>query len=181
MPGPCVATGPLKTNCIGCWTWSLAKIRPRTHRARGRKPRRHASFGRQSLAAGTKNANAASKANSCAPPSTPTTSATCSQFKMRQPCTGGLSCTQHLRMTPSRKATFSRRVPRKRRSLVKNSLGLIALFVIGPVAYFIFVAVHESDPQETIVGSKTLSAASPAGLRVVVRHRGLPGLLGRCA
>ena len=60
----------------------------------------------------------------------------------------------------------------KRGSLVKNSLGLIALLAIGLVAYSIYVAVHEPDPQETIIlGQKTLAAASPAALRILVRHR----------
>jgi len=60
----------------------------------------------------------------------------------------------------------------KRGSFLKKLLGLIALLAIGLVAYSIYVAVHEPDPQETVIlGQKTLAAASPAGLRVVVRHR----------
>lgn len=59
-----------------------------------------------------------------------------------------------------------------RNPLLKTVLALIALSAAGIAAYSIFVAVHEPDPQETVIlGQKTIAAASEAGLRILVRHR----------
>lgn len=59
-----------------------------------------------------------------------------------------------------------------RSTLLKNSFALLALFVLAVIGYSIYVAIHEPDPQETVIlGQRTLASASPAGLRILVRHR----------
>src|SRR3989440_12919123 len=53
-------------------------------------------------------------------------------------------------------------------------LGCISgvIVALAAAACSIYVAVHEPDSQETILlGQKTLVAGTPAGLRIVVRHR----------
>jgi prepilin-type N-terminal cleavage/methylation domain-containing protein len=48
----------------------------------------------------------------------------------------------------------------------------VALAVAAVVAYSIYVAVHEPDPQETVVlGQTKFASGSPAALRIVVRSR----------
>jgi len=50
--------------------------------------------------------------------------------------------------------------------------GILVLLALGVGAYSVYVAVHEPDPQETVVlGQTKLAAGSPAGLRVIVRNR----------
>lgn len=62
--------------------------------------------------------------------------------------------------------------PHRRRPVIRAILGMVALSVLAVVAYSIYVAVHEPDPQETVVlGQTKLASASPAALRILVRNR----------
>src|SRR5690242_1199594 len=46
------------------------------------------------------------------------------------------------------------------------------LFVAGVAGYSLYVAIHEPDPQETVIlGQTKLAAGSPAALRILVRNR----------
>lgn len=59
-----------------------------------------------------------------------------------------------------------------RHPLLKKVLSLIAIVAAGITAYSIYVAIHEPDPQETVIlGQKAVAAASPAAWRILVRHR----------
>src|ERR1035441_5501982 len=69
------------------------------------------------------------------------------------------------------------KVPHTQRAQCRNpimriAVGIILIFVLAVAAYSIYVAVHEPDPQETVVlGQTKLAAGSPASLRIVVRNR----------
>ncbi len=56
--------------------------------------------------------------------------------------------------------------------IVWLAVGAIVLSVLAVGAYSIYIAVHEPDPQETVVlGQTKLAAGSPAALRILVRNR----------
>src|SRR5664280_2890985 len=56
--------------------------------------------------------------------------------------------------------------------IMRIAVGIILTFVLAVAAYSIYVAVHEPDPQETVVlGQTKLAAGSPAALRILVRNR----------
>lgn len=51
-------------------------------------------------------------------------------------------------------------------------VGIILLLIAGVATYSIYVAVHEPDPQETIIlGQTKIASGSPTGLRILVRNR----------
>jgi hypothetical protein len=61
---------------------------------------------------------------------------------------------------------------RKKHWFLRTSLALIGILVLAVAAYSIYVAVHEPDPQETIIlGQAKIASGSPAGLRILVRNR----------
>ena len=56
--------------------------------------------------------------------------------------------------------------------MLRGAAGVILLLVFAVAAYSLYVAMHEPDPQETVVlGQTKLAAGSPAALRIMVRHR----------
>jgi len=58
------------------------------------------------------------------------------------------------------------------KTLVHIAAGLAGCFILVVAAYSIYVALHEPDPQETVLlGQTKFAADSPASLRVVVRNR----------
>ena len=60
----------------------------------------------------------------------------------------------------------------RRNPIMRIAVGIILTFVLAVAAYSIYVAVHEPDPQETVVlGQTKLAAGSPAALRILVRNR----------
>ena len=60
---------------------------------------------------------------------------------------------------------------RPRNPIMRLTVGVILTFVLAVVAYSIYVAEHEPDPQETVVlGQTKLAAGSPAALRILVRN-----------
>lgn len=60
----------------------------------------------------------------------------------------------------------------KKHWVFKASVTVVGLFVLALTAYSIFVAVHEPDPQETVIlGQAKIASGSPAGLRILVRDR----------
>jgi uncharacterized protein YfaS (alpha-2-macroglobulin family) len=61
---------------------------------------------------------------------------------------------------------------RSRNPLVRIIVTLLLSFVLAVTVYSIYVAVHEPDPQETVVlGQTKIASGSPAALRVLVRNR----------
>jgi 5-hydroxyisourate hydrolase-like protein (transthyretin family) len=59
-----------------------------------------------------------------------------------------------------------------RNPILRLAVGVILLFVLSVGAYSVYLAVHEPDPQETVVlGQTKIAAGSPAALRTVVRNR----------
>jgi type II secretory pathway pseudopilin PulG/5-hydroxyisourate hydrolase-like protein (transthyretin family) len=57
-------------------------------------------------------------------------------------------------------------------SITKSLLVLIGVLIVGVTAYSLFIAVHEPDPQETLVlGQTKIASGSPASLRILVRNR----------
>ena len=77
-----------------------------------------------------------------------------------------------------------------RNPLTQTAVLFVLALVVAVTAYSFYVAVHEPDPQETVIlGQTHLAAGSPAGFRIVVRKRvsGAPvsgakvevGLLGK--
>jgi len=59
-----------------------------------------------------------------------------------------------------------------RNAVLKIALRAALLAAVSVVAYSIYIAVHEPDPQETVIlGQTKLAAGSPAGVRVLVRNR----------
>jgi len=70
------------------------------------------------------------------------------------------------------KSQNNRQSSPKKHWVFKASVTVVGLFVLALTAYSIFVAVHEPDPQETIIlGQAKIASASPAGLRILVRNR----------
>src|SRR5579859_693171 len=64
------------------------------------------------------------------------------------------------------------RCPSTPNLLIRSLLAIAAAFVLAIGAYSVYVAVHEPDPQETIVlGQTKLAAGSSAALRILVRNR----------
>ena len=64
-------------------------------------------------------------------------------------------------------------INRPRKPVIRSILGIILLFVVAVVAYSIHVAIHEPDPQETVIlGQAKIASGSATGLRILVRHRG---------
>jgi hypothetical protein len=58
------------------------------------------------------------------------------------------------------------------RRYIRIIAGMVLMFALGITAYSIYVAVHEPDPQETVVlGQTQIASGSPAGLRILIRHR----------
>ena len=56
--------------------------------------------------------------------------------------------------------------------IVRSAIGIVLLLVAAVATYSIYVAVHEPDPQETVIlGQTQIASGSPAGLRVLVRNR----------
>lgn len=63
-------------------------------------------------------------------------------------------------------------ISRFRKRVIKAALSLLAIAVAGVAGYSIYVAVHEPDPQETVLlGQAKLAAGCPAAFRLVVRNR----------
>lgn len=64
-------------------------------------------------------------------------------------------------------------IPLKRSAqIIRSVIGLLLLGAVGLAGYSVYVALHEPDPQETVVlGQTKLAAGSPAGLRILVRNR----------
>ena len=61
---------------------------------------------------------------------------------------------------------------RPRNPVLRLTVGVILAFVLAVAGYSVYVAVHEPDPQETVVlGQTKLAAGSPASLRILVRNR----------
>src|SRR3989442_961127 len=61
---------------------------------------------------------------------------------------------------------------RPRNPIVRSVIGLVLLLVVAVAAYSIYVAVHEPDPQETVIlGQTKIASGSPTGLRILVRNR----------
>lgn len=61
---------------------------------------------------------------------------------------------------------------RFRHPLVRIIIALLLSFVLAVTGYSIYVAVHEPDPQETVVlGQTKIASGSPMALRVLVRNR----------
>ena len=59
-----------------------------------------------------------------------------------------------------------------RRSVGNTVVFLAFAVVVAIVGYSLFIAIHEPDPQETVVlGQTKVADAGPAGLRIVVRNR----------
>ena len=55
---------------------------------------------------------------------------------------------------------------------LRLALGAVLTFAMAVAAYSVYIAVHEPDPQETVVlGQTKFAAASPAALRILVRNR----------
>ncbi len=63
--------------------------------------------------------------------------------------------------------------PARPRNLIIKTVVLMALLAaISIVAYSIYIAVHEPDPQETVIlGQTKMAAGSPTGVRILVRNR----------
>src|SRR5882757_7342756 len=62
--------------------------------------------------------------------------------------------------------------PRSKIPITKSLLGLIGFLIVGITAYSIYVAIHEPDPQETLVlGQVKIASGSRASLRILVRNR----------
>ena len=63
--------------------------------------------------------------------------------------------------------------PARPRKLVFKTAILMALVAaVSVVAYSIYIAIHEPDPQETVIlGQTKMAAASPTGVRILVRNR----------
>src|SRR6266567_4937368 len=56
--------------------------------------------------------------------------------------------------------------------IVICAVGIVLLLVAAVAAYSIYIAVHEPDPQETVIlGQTKIASGSPAGLRILVRNR----------
>src|SRR6266542_2818609 len=56
--------------------------------------------------------------------------------------------------------------------IVISVVGIVLLLVAAVAAYSIYIAVHEPDPQETVIlGQTKIASGSPAGLRILVRNR----------
>ena len=66
----------------------------------------------------------------------------------------------------------SAKTARSRHPLVRVIVALLLSVVLAVAGYSIYVAVHEPDPQETVVlGQTKIASGSPAALRVLVRNR----------
>ncbi|HOX55919.1 MAG TPA: MG2 domain-containing protein [Candidatus Paceibacterota bacterium] len=64
------------------------------------------------------------------------------------------------------------RKARSRKLTMRVTVGTILAVVLAIAAYSVYVAVHEPDPQETVVlGQTKLAVGSPAALRILVRNR----------
>ena len=62
--------------------------------------------------------------------------------------------------------------PRPRNPIVRSGIGIILVLVVALTPYSIYVAVHEPDPQETVIlGQTKIASGSPTGLRILVRNR----------
>ena len=63
--------------------------------------------------------------------------------------------------------------PTRPRNLIIKTIVLMALLAaVSVVAYSIYIAVHEPDPQETVIlGQTKMAAGSPTGVRILVRNR----------
>lgn len=62
--------------------------------------------------------------------------------------------------------------PRTSRIFLSALVAVVVISALAVTFYSIYVAVHEPDPQETVVlGQTKLAAGSAAGLRIVVRNR----------
>src|SRR5690349_16227641 len=58
------------------------------------------------------------------------------------------------------------------RTVVYRIAGGLFFLAVGMAAYSLYVAVRSPDAQETVLlGQRSFAAGSPAGLRVLVRHR----------
>ena len=61
---------------------------------------------------------------------------------------------------------------RPRKLIYKTAILMALLAAISVVVYSIYIAVHEPDPQETVIlGQTKLAAGSPTGVRILVRNR----------
>ena len=59
-----------------------------------------------------------------------------------------------------------------RNPLIKIAMLMALLAAVSVVAYSIYIAVHEPDPQETVIlGQTKMAAGSPTGVRILVRNR----------
>ena len=56
--------------------------------------------------------------------------------------------------------------------ITRSVVGVILLLIAGIMTYSIYVAIHEPDPQETVIlGQTKIASGSPTGLRILVRNR----------
>src|SRR6266536_2706105 len=56
--------------------------------------------------------------------------------------------------------------------IVISVVGIVLLLFAAVAPYSIYIAVHEPDPQETVIlGQTKMASGSPAGLRILVRNR----------
>jgi type II secretory pathway pseudopilin PulG/5-hydroxyisourate hydrolase-like protein (transthyretin family) len=84
---------------------------------------------------------------------------------MEQDYTNDLSTAKNSKVPHTQRA-------QRRNPIMRIAVGIILTFVLAVAAYSIYVAVHEPDPQETVVlGQAKLAAGSPAALRILVRNR----------
>src|SRR5882724_5859182 len=74
---------------------------------------------------------------------------------------------------PKDRSTFPVLTPAcPRNKIVRSALVILLPLVSAVAAYSIYIAVHEPDPQETVIlGQTKIASGSPAGLRVLVRNR----------
>jgi len=62
--------------------------------------------------------------------------------------------------------------PVSKRTFIHRIVGGLFFLAVGMAAYSLYVALRSPDSQETVLlGQRTFAAGSPAGLRVLVRHR----------
>ena len=62
--------------------------------------------------------------------------------------------------------------PAPRNPIIRIAILMALLATVSVVAYSIYIAVHEPDPQETVIlGQTKMAAGSPTGVRILVRNR----------
>jgi hypothetical protein len=73
---------------------------------------------------------------------------------------------------PQNGSTPQSETSNSRNPITRTVLGVLLLLIVGMAVYSVYVAVHEPDPQETVIlGQAKIALGSSTGLRVLVRNR----------